>query len=98
MELRRCWLRAGFILGGVGGVAGAVLFCRWPSAEAVLGWGQEDPTGCEHVCGVRCVCWQSVSPCAPYLQDDHVGPVLLAQPHVKHEKLEHVEGVLLPHV
>ena len=33
-----------------------------------------------------------------YLEYDHVGPVLLAEPHVVHEELEHVEGILLPHV
>lgn len=36
--------------------------------------------------------------CTVYLQNDHVRPVLLAQAHVEHEKLEHAEGVFLPHV
>lgn len=36
--------------------------------------------------------------CTFYLQDNHVRPVLFAEPHVIHEKFEHVEGILLPHV
>jgi hypothetical protein len=30
-----------------------------------------------------------------YLQDDHVRPVLFAQPHVIHKEFEHVKGLLL---
>lgn len=29
----------------------------------------------------------------PYLQYDHIRPVLFPQPHVVHEKCEHLEGV-----
>lgn len=48
---------------------------------------------CVYCCG--CV---SVYVYVFYLQDNHVRPVLFAESHIIHEKFEHVESVLFPHV